>query len=89
MKAGTPIIPTYQRPPTRWTRHAACAGMDPDIFYPTRGGNVSAAKAVCRRCPVIISCREWAITNREKFGVWGGLGERQRAELRRARRRAS
>lgn len=65
---------------------AACAEVDPDIFYPTHGGNGSdsAAKAVCRGCPELVACRAWAIP-REPYGIWGGLTADERGRYRRAR----
>lgn len=38
-----------------------------------------AAKRICQRCPVIVECREWALRRREQYGVWGGMGEAERA----------
>lgn len=74
--------------PTRpdWAEHAACKGVDPDLFFPERGTSVEAAQAVCGACPVRLACLEEAITRPEKFGIWGGLSERQRRHVRRARR---
>jgi hypothetical protein len=42
--------------PPEWQRRSACAGVDPETFFPTKGGTgkgSSAAKAVCAQCPVI------------------------------------
>jgi WhiB family redox-sensing transcriptional regulator len=70
----------------RWQDRAACRGVDPDVFFPERGGPVAEAKAVCRSCPVIEACREAAI--HEKFGIWAGQSERERRKIRAQRRRA-
>jgi len=69
-----------------WHQHGACRGADPNLFFPARGESVKEAKAVCARCPVRAECLEYALTNQEKFGVWGGLSERERRQLRRQRR---
>lgn len=67
-----------------WRTHAACRGTDPDLFYPERGDNVGhrQAVAVCRGCPVRAECLDDALAHNEKVGVWGGLSERQRRQLR-------
>ena len=69
-----------------WHQHGACRGADPNLFFPARGESVKEAKAVCARCPVRAECLEYALTNQEKFGIWGGLSERERRQLRRQRR---
>jgi WhiB family redox-sensing transcriptional regulator len=68
-------------------RRAACRrpGVDPDAFYPDKGGSTRAAKAVCAGCPVTADCLEYALTAGERWGVWGGLSERERRRLRPAR----
>ena len=77
-------LATAARP--AWHQHGACRGADPNLFFPARGESVKEAKAVCARCPVRAECLEYALTNQEKFGVWGGLSERERRQLRRQRR---
>jgi WhiB family redox-sensing transcriptional regulator len=84
-RQGDAHIRAYDRPPRRWTRYAACRGMDPEIFHPGKGRPRHAAKAVCATCPVVISCREWALEMRETIGVWGGLSEKERRAIRRLR----
>ena len=74
---------------TDWTRAAACRGLDPEMFYADRGGSVTEAKAICARCPVREACLEYALAAGEKWGVWGGLSERQRRRIRIARRSAA
>jgi WhiB family transcriptional regulator, redox-sensing transcriptional regulator len=68
-----------------WQRFANCLGVDPDLFFPERGASTREAKEVCRGCVVREDCLEFAITNGEKFGIWGGLSERERRRIRRAR----
>jgi len=62
--------------------------MDPEMFYPQRGDSTAAPKAVCRECLVSEECLESALANSEKFGIWGGVAERERRKLRRLRLRA-
>lgn len=69
-------------PRPAWHQHAACRGMDPDLFFPTRGEDVQQAQAVCRTCPVAEECLGFALQRGEKFGVWGGKSERARRRMR-------
>ena len=65
---------------------ARCSGADPDLFFgPTgieprvdRMRRESEAKALCRDCPAILACRQYALEQGEVYGVWGGLGEQER-----------
>jgi WhiB family redox-sensing transcriptional regulator len=75
----------YSVPERRWVAMGNCVGVDPDLFFPQRGGSTSEAKEVCRGCVVREDCLEFALANGEKFGIWGGLSERERRRLRRAR----
>jgi WhiB family redox-sensing transcriptional regulator len=68
-----------------WQRRANCLGVDPDLFFPERGGSTREAKEVCRGCVVREECLQYALSNGEKFGIWGGLSERERRKLRRGR----
>lgn len=66
-----------------WIRHAACRGVDPDLFFPTRGGDVRAAKKVCAGCEVRAECLDYALTEHLTHGIFGGTSERERRRLRR------
>ena len=68
-----------------WQDEANCLGVDPDLFFPERGASTREAKEVCRGCVVRENCLEYALSNGEKFGIWGGLSERERRRLRRQR----
>ena len=68
-----------------WWDHANCLGVDPDLFFPERGASTREAKAVCRGCTVSEECLEYALRNSEKFGIWGGMSERERRRVRRQR----
>jgi WhiB family redox-sensing transcriptional regulator len=67
-----------------WQKQALCAKMaDSDReFFPIAGRTAQPAKSVCRECPVRGQCLEFALDSNEKFGVWGGLSERERKALR-------
>ncbi|MGI8984724.1 MAG: WhiB family transcriptional regulator [Acidimicrobiales bacterium] len=68
-----------------WQGQANCLGVDPDLFFPERGASTREAKGVCRGCVVRDDCLEYALINGEKFGIWGGLSERERRRIRRQR----
>lgn len=68
-----------------WHDQANCLGVDPDLFFPERGASTREAKEVCKGCVVRGECLEYALANGEKFGIWGGLSERERRRLRRQR----
>lgn len=70
-----------------WQDEGLCRAMDPEIFFSTeeearedRVAREDRAKDICARCPVLAQCREFALSTREPYGVWGGMteGERRR-----------
>lgn len=66
-----------------WQDHANCLGVSPDLFFPERGASLKEAKEVCRGCVVREECLDYAIRNVERWGVWGGMSERERRSIRR------
>jgi len=77
------------RPIPDWAR-AACAGHGPDLWFPEQGApqaEIAQARAICRSCPILGACREWAITEGEKYGIWGDTAPKERLAIRRQRRR--
>ena len=66
-----------------WHQHALCAQTDPEAFFPEKGGSTREAKRVCSSCTVRAECLEYALANDERFGIWGGLSERERRKLKR------
>lgn len=75
-----------------WFAHAACTGLDPDIFFPGQGGDFREAQRICQNCPVRLPCLEYGVTTTVGdakilvTGIWGGKTERQRIWIRRQRR---
>jgi WhiB family transcriptional regulator, redox-sensing transcriptional regulator len=65
-----------------WRLDALCAETDPEAFFPEKGGSTREAKRVCTGCDVRAECLEFALANDERFGIWGGLSERERRRLR-------
>ncbi len=70
--------------PLAWQQQALCAQTDPEAFFPEKGGSTREAKSVCFSCAVREECLEYALENDERFGIWGGLSERERRRVRRA-----
>ncbi len=69
--------------PLAWQTDALCAQTDPESFFPEKGGSTRDAKRVCSSCDVRSECLEYALQNDERFGIWGGLSERERRKLKR------
>ncbi|WP_372451397.1 WhiB family transcriptional regulator [Mycolicibacter acidiphilus] len=67
----------------QWQERALCAQTDPEAFFPEKGGSTREAKKICQRCPVRAECLEYALAHDERFGIWGGLSERERRRLKR------
>jgi WhiB family redox-sensing transcriptional regulator len=75
--------------PGDWRQRAACIHYVGEVdFFPARGESVREAKAVCAICPVREECLEYALETNVLCGVWGGLSERERRQVRRDRARA-
>jgi WhiB family redox-sensing transcriptional regulator len=80
-------ITTRLLQPVEWQAKARCTGVDPEIFFPERGGSSKKAREVCDLCEVRMQCLEYALNNKEQFGIWGGTSERERRRLRKERAR--
>jgi WhiB family redox-sensing transcriptional regulator len=80
-------VETQPLPPDpQWASRGACRGQNMTrLFFPGVGEPTDQAKAVCASCPVITECRTHALEQGEKFGIWGGLSEAQRKEIRSGR----
>jgi WhiB family transcriptional regulator, redox-sensing transcriptional regulator len=66
-----------------WQTDALCAQTDPEAFFPEKGGSTRDAKRICGSCDVRGECLDYALENDERFGIWGGLSERERRKLKR------
>jgi WhiB family redox-sensing transcriptional regulator len=64
-----------------WQDRALCAQTDPEAFFPEKGGSTREAKKVCVGCEVRAECLHYALSNDERFGIWGGLTLRERNKL--------
>ena len=81
-------VPGVRQPATEddnalaWQTDSLCAQTDPEAFFPEKGGPTRDAKKICVSCEVRTQCLEYALQNDERFGIWGGLSERERRKLR-------
>ena len=71
-----------------WRALANCKGVNPAVFFPKAHdpSHARQARKICAACDVQAECLEFALVNRECFGIWGGLSERQRRTMRKDRR---
>ena len=62
-----------------------CADVPDVTFFPHDEIGVERAKRICKGCPVLQQCLEYALVNREEHGVWGGVSEKERRRLQKQR----
>ena len=67
-----------------WRQQALCAQTDPEEFFAEKGGTTKAAKQICGACEVRTQCLSHALAADERYGVWGGLSERERRRFKRS-----
>lgn len=77
------VVPQVEEEDDQWQENALCAQTDPEAFFPEKGGSTREAKRICMGCEVRDKCLEYALANDERFGIWGGLSERERRRLKR------
>lgn len=72
-----------------WVEQSVCSQTDPEVFFPEKGSTTTDAKSVCAVCPVRArflggsgECLDYALRRGERFGIWGGLSERERRGMR-------
>ena len=68
-----------------WRDSALCAQTDPEAYYPEVGGSAVPAKRTCMACPVRAACLDYAVATGQRWGVWGGLGQKELRRLIRSR----
>lgn len=71
---------TQEANATRWQDQAVCQSIDPELFFPEPRGNPIPAISICQTCPVRLPCLQAGL--HEEYGVWGGLTEERRKQLR-------
>ena len=82
--------------PQPWMKEGVCRDYEsPDDWYgsgrhePRPHGFPASARravAICKTCPVMAECAEYAIERREVYGIYGGLTPFERREMRRKER---
>jgi WhiB family redox-sensing transcriptional regulator len=86
-----PLAPAAPRnllplvPDLSWQENALCAQAGPEFFFPAPGSSTREAKQLCGACEGRVACLEYALAHDERFGVWGGLSEKERIRLKRVR----
>lgn len=73
-------------PPGSWRFDGACGGSSVEVFFPKAGSRPTEALSICADCSVRVECAEYALEHNQHWGVWGGLTERQRFAVKKARR---
>lgn len=66
-----------------WAVFSACKDQDPNAFFPTSPEGELQAIRICQGCTVKMECLEFALETKARFGIWGGLTEKQRKALER------
>ena len=78
-----PLTPVDGRRTGMARTGTVCADR-PEAFFPEKGGSTREAKKICTGCEVRSECLSYALAHDERFGIWGGLSERERRRLKRA-----
>jgi len=84
--AQTEKAQPFDDSPTSWMGQGNCRNYPPATFFPSDGVGVDRARAICKGCPVVDQCLEYALTERIEHGVWGGCSERERRRILKRRR---
>jgi WhiB family redox-sensing transcriptional regulator len=78
-----------------WQEQGLCRTYDNIIFFGDEGeselekqNREQHAKSICKQCPVLDPCLEFAMETNQKYGIWGALTPKERASLKRRRARA-
>ncbi len=69
-----------------WHGRGLCVGEDPDVFFPSHGEPGMKAREICAACLVRVDCLKYS-TATDEFGIWGGLDQQERRNLKRKRQR--
>lgn len=91
---ATPVLMPHGYPGWYDSPNRGCASPgDVQFFAPDvedhqqkRKFDTRPAKRLCRQCPFVRECLDWALVTNQQFGVWGGMDERQRRAIRKCLR---
>jgi WhiB family redox-sensing transcriptional regulator len=64
-----------------WQARGLCRGVEPEVFFPISEEDAWRAKEICAACNVRESCLAFSLTHRERYGVWGGVTEKERQDM--------
>jgi len=91
------LTPTGTDPGSSWKEHAACRGMETNLFfaeldgfgdkYAARRKIVRDLVALCSECPVKQKCLDYAFFHNIKYGIWGGVSASNRDQMSRRMRK--
>ncbi|MFC8273700.1 WhiB family transcriptional regulator [Streptomyces sp. NPDC057271] len=81
MQTDTTVMTAPAAPDMSWQENALCAQAGPEFFFPAPGSSTREAKQLCGACEGRVACLQYALEHDERFGVWGGLSEKERGRL--------
>jgi WhiB family transcriptional regulator, redox-sensing transcriptional regulator len=64
-----------------WQQDSLCRGVEPEVFFPVSEDDAWRAKEICAMCSVQQQCLVKSLQNRERYGVWGGVTEKERQDM--------
>ena len=64
-----------------WQVKGLCRGVEPEVFFPIAEEDAWRAKEICHACGVREQCLAFSLTKRERYGVWGGVTEKERQDM--------
>jgi WhiB family redox-sensing transcriptional regulator len=64
-----------------WQTRGLCRGVEPEVFFPVAEEDAGRAKQICGACSVREECLIFSLQNRERYGVWGGVTEKERQDM--------
>ena len=69
-----------------------CTNEEPELFFPDseiadHQHQIRQAKAVCRKCPMIANCLEFALETGDKWAILGGTTPSERTVIQQRRQR--
>ena len=56
-----------------WAYLGACAGKNPEWWFPTSPLDVFRAVDICNVCDVKRECFAYAVESKQQYGIWGGI----------------
>ena len=64
-----------------WQARGLCRGVEAEVFFPVSEEDAWRAKEICGTCVVRETCLTFSLQNRERYGVWGGVTEKERQDM--------